>query len=304
MINLSGDISRIKGDIVFNHPLSRMNTWRTGGNAECLFEPADTEDLTFFLAECRGDLAVTFLGLGSNTLIRDGGINGVVITLRKGLKSIGEINNHTIQVGAGVACGSLARHCMAHNMQGLEFFAGIPGTVGGALRMNAGAFGNATWERVVSVKTIDLQGEVRHQQPDEFNVSYRSVEMPEGLWFVGAEFSLNDMQDTGQAREELTEMLHKRNASQPVNNPSCGSVFKNPPNAYAAKLIEECGLKSYAIGGAKVSEKHANFIINCGDASAKDIEDLICYVQKTVKEKTDIDLQPEVVIVGEADAHS
>lgn len=299
MIDLQCDTEQLRGKVLFDHPLARLNTWRTGGAAQCFFEPADGEDLAFFLKRCCSQQSVMFLGLGSNTLVRDGGINGVVISLRKSFKGMEEINSTTIRVEAGVSCASLARYCAAKDIENLVFMAGIPGTVGGALRMNAGAFGCATWDHVLTTEVIDTSGNIRCRQRDDFTVAYRSVDIEDSEWFLSAEFRLQHAGTSGSAKTKVDEMLESRNQTQPVNEPNCGSVFKNPPSNYAAELIESCGLKGYAIGGAQVSEKHANFIVNKGQSSSSDIEALIKHVQETVAKETGVDLELEVMIVGE-----
>ena len=298
-MQLNCDTKQIKGHIAFDHPMARLNTWRVGGNAECFFEPNDEGDLSFFLSQCVVDQAITFLGLGSNMLIRDGGINGIVITLRKGFKSIEMTSQSSVRVGAGVACGTLARYCLKHHLQGLSFMAGIPGTVGGALRMNAGAFGHSTWDCVHTAETIDDQGETHRYLKDQIKTDYRYTELPAKQWFIFAEFELSQADTNIDQRSEINQLLEQRNVSQPIDTLNCGSVFKNPSNAYAAELIEKCNLKGYSIGDAQVSTKHANFIVNKGNASAKDIEALISYVKETVNQKTKIKLEEEVVIVGE-----
>ena len=299
MITLNCDTTRIKGGLLFDHPLARLNTWRVGGTAECFFEPADEEDLSFFLARCAGGHPVMCLGLGSNTLVRDGGVRGVVVSLRKGFKEIARLQQDVVRAGAGASCGQLARYCANRDLAGLAFMAGIPGTVGGALKMNAGAFGGATWDRVVAVETIDAGGTVRRQAAGEFEAGYRSVAMPPGVWFIAAEFQASRSEVAGSERKRVDELLRRRNLSQPVGDLNCGSVFKNPHGRYAAELIEGCGLKRCAVGGAEVSARHANFIVNRGGASAREIETLIRHVADTVRNETGVSLEPEVVIVGE-----
>ncbi|MDP6994328.1 MAG: UDP-N-acetylmuramate dehydrogenase, partial [Woeseiaceae bacterium] len=178
-----------------------------------------------------------------------------------------------------------------------EFFAGIPGTLGGALAMNAGAHGSETWERVRSVTTIDRRGDLHDRTPDEYEIAYRSVKGPADEWFVGAELQFEP--DANPSMDTLKKMLARRKDTQPLGLPSCGSVFRNPPDDHAARLIESCGLKGCRIGEAEVSGKHANFIINRGDATALDVENLILHVQQTVSDTTGIELVPEVRVVGQ-----
>jgi len=203
-----------------------------------------------------------------------------------------------VRVGAGASCAKLARFCHKNNLVGGEFFAGIPGLVGGALAMNAGAFGGETWKVVDSVITLNRQGVLNRRTAEDYEISYRSVSGPADEWFVSVDFKFTPG-DGEVAAERVKALLKKRSDTQPTGLPSCGSVFKNPPDDYAARLIEGCGLKGYSIGDATVSEKHANFIINTGNATASEIESVIRYVQKTVREKHGVELQTEVKIVGE-----
>ena len=203
-----------------------------------------------------------------------------------------------IRAEAGAACAKLARFAARAGLVGLEFFAGIPGTLGGALAMNAGAFGGETWRRVTLVETVDRSGRVRERLPEEFRIGYREVQGPAGEWFLAAHLEL-EAGDSEAAQTEIRRLLAQRAATQPTGQPSCGSVFRNPKGDYAARLIEAAGLKGERIGGAQVSEKHANFIINTGDASAADIEALVVRVQERVEAASGIRLQPEVRVLGE-----
>lgn len=292
------DSSNVRGEVSINTSLSRFNTWSVGGKAECLFQPADLEDLSEFLANTDPELSITWLGLGSNVLIRDGGIAGIVIITQGCLKEFAFEDNNVVYAQAGMACAKLARTSVSHGLSGLEFMAGIPGTVGGALAMNAGAFGGQTWGRVASVDVISRNGIIQTRAVSEYEVDYRSVKQEENEWFVAGRFALNKKSDDDKVIP-IKELLEKRSATQPIGKKNCGSVFKNPSQAYAAQLIEKCGLKGFSIGGACVSEKHANFIINEQDASASDIEDLIEHIQQTVLTQCGIDLELEVKIIGE-----
>ncbi|MDH4056937.1 MAG: UDP-N-acetylmuramate dehydrogenase, partial [Gammaproteobacteria bacterium] len=227
----------------------------------------------------------------------DGGIRGVVISASRALRQLERTDNYRVEAGAGVPCTQLARQCIRWKLGPSEFFAGIPGTVGGALAMNAGAHGGETWERVESVRTIDRSGETHERAPAEYTVGYRSVTGPANEWFIGASFRFEP--DVIPSLETLNAMLERRKATQPLGLPSCGSVFRNPEGDFSARLIEAAGLKGHRIGGAEVSEKHANFIINRDKASAKDIEELIEHVRQTVLEKHGVRLVHEVRIVGE-----
>lgn len=288
---------KVQGEIRYDEPMSRHTSWRVGGPAETFFIPASIEDLASFLADLDAETPLFWHGVGTNLLVRDGGLPGVVISATSMLKHMKRIGDQQVQAGAGVPCTQLARQCIRWELGPSEFFAGIPGTVGGALAMNAGAHGGETWERVESVQTIDRSGELHERTPQDYNVAYRSVKGPVNEWFLEATFRFDP--DVLPSMEEMKAMLERRQKTQPLGLPSCGSVFRNPPGDYAAKLIEAAGLKGHRIGGAEVSTKHANFIINREGASANDIEELIEHVQKTVLDVHGVNLQHEVRIVGE-----
>ena len=299
MMALAADI-RVRGELRYDEPMSRHTSWRAGGPAETFFIPADVADLSTFLAGLDLDTPVFWHGVGSNLLVRDGGIPGVVISATKVLRDLERVDEYLVRAGAGLPCTQLARQCIRWGLGPSEFFAGIPGTVGGALAMNAGAHGGETWERVESVRTIDRAGEIHERAPAEYTVGYRSVTGPANEWFIEGLFRFEP--DVVPSMDNMNAMLERRKTTQPLGLPSCGSVFRNPPGDYAARLIEAAGLKGHRIGGAEVSEKHANFIINTGDATATDIEDLIDLVRRTVREVHGIELVHEVRIVGEVAA--
>jgi len=287
----------VTGEIRENELMSRHTSWRVGGPAGIYFKPDNLDDLSQFLRSLDAGVPVFWFGLGSNLLVRDGGLPGVVIAAAGTFNVLENLREHRVRVGASVACTQLARQCIRWGFGPSEFFAGIPGLLGGALAMNAGAHGGETWERVRSVQTIDRFGEIRRRFPDEYVVGYRNVKCPPDEWFVEAELEFDPA--VVASTDTLKEMLERRKETQPLGLPTCGSVFRNPPGDYAARLIEACGLKSCRIGEAEVSDKHANFIVNRGDASARDIENLIRHVQQTVADQTGVELIPEVQIVGE-----
>ena len=284
--------------IIKDESMSRHTSWRAGGNAKQYVQPESLSELAEFIATLPEDEEIVFMGLGSNTLIRDGGFDGTVIATQAVMSQLEMIDDTTVYVGAGVAGAKLARFCSKHGLVGAEFFAGIPGLVGGALAMNAGAFGGETWPLVVAVETLNRKGEITKRLAGEFKYSYRHVEGPKDEWFVSATLKLarKDQQDN---TVDIKQLLAKRAVSQPTGVASCGSVFRNPEGYYAAQLIEQCGLKGKRIGGAVVSEKHGNFIINDDNATAADIESLLKLVQATVKSETGILLQTEVKIIGD-----
>jgi UDP-N-acetylmuramate dehydrogenase len=297
MMAMARELS-VVGELRLNEPMSRHTSWRVGGPAETFFIPASVEDLSSFLADLDRDTPLFWHGAGSNLLVRDAGLPGVVISATKMLRHLERVGDHRVRAGAGLPCTQLARQCVRWQLGPSEFFAGIPGTVGGALAMNAGAHGGETWERVASVQTIDRGGVLHERTPDEFTIAYRSVKGPAHEWFLQAKFDFDP--DNTPSMATLKSMLERRKTTQPLGLPSCGSVFRNPPGDYSARLIEAAGLKGHRIGGAEVSTKHANFIINRDNASASDIENLIELVQKTVLDVHGVDLQHEVRIVGEA----
>ena len=288
---------RVDGELRRDESMSRHTSWRAGGPAEWFYVPASIEDLRHFLSELDDAEPVFWHGVGSNLLVRDGGIRGVVVSAGKILRNLERTDTHTVTAGAGLPCTQLARQCVRWGLGPAEFFAGIPGTVGGALAMNAGAHGGETWERVASVRTIDRQGKLHERLPADYDIGYRSVTGPLNEWFLEAHLRF-DPAGSSDA-ETMNAMLERRKATQPLGLPSCGSVFRNPPADHAARLIEAAGLKGFMLGGAEVSEKHANFIINRDDATATDIENLIEHVQRTVREVHQVELVHEVRIVGE-----
>jgi len=278
-------------------PLSRHTSWHVGGPADVFFMPRDRADLIAFLEELPTDVPLLWLGLGSNMLVRDGGVRGVVISTRDALTALERREERGVYAEAGVPCAKLARACARWDLGPAEFFTGIPGTVGGALAMNAGAFQGETWRQVRWVETVDRHGVVRERDADQFHVSYRHVEAPEeGEWFLAATFHFAG----GSSDEATRALLEKRRQTQPIGEWNCGSVFTNPPGDHAARLIESAGLKGLRVGGAVVSDRHANFIINEGEASARDIETLIETVQREVEQRHGARLVPECRIVGEA----
>lgn len=290
---------KLRGELWVREPMSRHTTWRVGGIADRLYRPADLEDLVAFLGTVADDEPLFWCGLGSNLLVRDGGIRGSVVLTAQGLDGLSRNGDYTVRAEAGVACARVAKFCTQQGLAGAEFLVGIPGTMGGALAMNAGAFGGETWERVIEVETIDRLGQLRHRPAADFEVGYRHVDGPDGEWFVACTLQLQPG-ETEATAEQVRALLAQRSATQPVGKPSCGSVFRNPPGDYAARLIESAGLKGTRLGGAMVSEKHANFILNTGNATAADIEALIGRVQREVRARYDVLLQPEVRIVGES----
>jgi UDP-N-acetylmuramate dehydrogenase len=285
-------LSRIRLD----EPMARHTSWHVGGPADVFFTPESRDDLLAFLRQLPPDVPLLWLGLGSNLLVRDGGVRGVVISTREALTVLERRGDRGVYAEAGVPCAKLARACARWDLGPAEFFTGIPGTVGGALAMNAGAFGGETWPWVASVESVDRQGHVHSRAATEFHFSYRHVESPAQEWFLAAHFEFTE----GSSEEATRALLERRRQTQPIGEWSCGSVFTNPPGDHAARLIEGAGLKGLRVGGAVVSTKHANFIVNEGAATASDIETLINKVRTEVEQQFGRRLVPECRVVGEA----
>ncbi|HYN53477.1 MAG TPA: UDP-N-acetylmuramate dehydrogenase [Methylotenera sp.] len=291
-------IQATTGKLLLNEPMARYTSWRVGGKADQLYIPAGLDDLCLFLQSLNSDESVYFIGLGSNLLVRDGGVRGTVILMHNVLTDL-RVDSDYIYAEAGVTCAKLAKFSAKEAKQGAEFFAGIPGTLGGALAMNAGCYGTETWNVVHKVTTINRRGELNTRDAADFIASYRHVDMPVAdEWFIGAWLNLK-AGDAHESTQKIKNLLAQRLASQPLNLPSAGSTFRNPPGDYAARLVEASGLKGYIIGGAQVSEKHANFIVNIGGSNALDIELLIKHMRETVLAKQGVALQQEVKVIGE-----
>lgn len=296
--NMKIDKTLFKGELREQEPMSRHTSWKTGGAAEYYFIAEDIEDLSFFMSSLPSDMPVMWVGLGSNLLVRDGGLSGVVISVVGVLNTLECCNKTQLNIGAGVTCAKAARFAAKQGLAGIEFLASIPGSIGGALAMNAGAYGGDIWRYVTQVETINRKGKRNFYTKDEFEVSYRSVSLADNEWFVSCILEL-EVSDKESIENNIKEILTQRSAAQPLGERSCGSVFRNPENDHAARLIEACGLKGTKFGGAIVSEKHANFILNTGNATSSDIENLIELVQTKVNEIHSIKLIPEVRIIGE-----
>ena len=291
-------MSKQKNNQYCNELLSKHTSWKVGGPADIFFSPNNRSCLSEFLKSNINN-QVTWLGNGTNVLVRDGGIRGAVISTKKSLNRIALVDQSICKVESGVSCFELAIFATKNNFGPAAFFSGIPGSIGGALTMNAGCFNHETWEFVNSVEVIDRNGEIHHLDPKEFSISYRSVSFPFPLWFLSCEMIFPDKGVTKM--EELKNLRNSRIERQPLSENTCGSVFKNPDGNYAGDLIERSGLKGFRIGGCFVSEKHANFIVNDKEATARDIETLINHIQNTVKDRFGIDLDTEVRIIGEYD---
>jgi UDP-N-acetylmuramate dehydrogenase len=311
----------MRGELRLREPMARHVSWRAGGEAQVAYFPLDLADLARFVRALPAEEPVHVVGLGSNLLVRDGGLRGTVIFTHRSLRALRYApcgDGGEIHAEAGVASPKVARFAALHDLSGAEFLAGIPGTVGGALAMNAGCFGGETWEIVAKVTTLNRAGALRERAREDYDIDYRRVQLkaqgardkvqdpqpsalspqPSEEWFVAATFKLK-RGSSKDSRRKIAELLKRRIATQPLNDPNAGSVFRNPKSDYAARMIEACGLKGHAIGGAAISDKHANFIVNRGGARAADIEALIELAERRVKEKFGIVLEREVRIVGD-----
>ena len=299
----------LRGERKRSEPMARHVSWRAGGAARTAYFPADLDDLIAFLRSLPAGEPVHMTGLGSNLLVRDGGLRGTVIFTHRALRDIrldhlGALGGG-VYAEAGVACPKVARYAALNELVGAEFLAGIPGTVGGALAMNAGCYGGETWDIVAHVLTVDRTGKTRARTREDYEIDYRHVRLkaegshPSEEWFVAASFRLK-RGSGAESRSKITNLLKRRIATQPLGEPNAGSVFRNPKGDYAARLIEACGLKGRVIGDAMISDMHANFIVNRGGARAADIEALILLAEQSVKEKFGVTLEREVRIVGEA----
>ena len=281
-----------------NEPMSRHTSWRVGGPADVFYTPRDRDELAAFLASVPADVPLLWVGLGSNLLVRDGGIRGVVICTRGAFTRLEHRAQRRVYCEAGVPCARVTRQCASWGLGQAEFFAGIPGTMGGALAMNAGAYGGECWNFVRAVDVIARSGSCRTRRAAEYQVGYRRVTAPASdEWFLAAELEFGPADPA--AAGAVRALAQRRKLTQPLGEWSCGSVFTNPPGDHAARLIESANLKGFRIGGAVVAEKHANFILNEGGASGRDLEELIAHVRATVERIHGVTLVPEVRVVGE-----
>lgn len=290
----------LSGRLLRDERMSRRTSWRVGGPARWFYVPADVDDLGEFLARVPHGMPIEWCGLGSNLLVRDGGFDGVVICTTKGLDELYRSDETGIYAEAGVPGAKVAKYAIKNALCGAEFLAGIPGTVGGALAMNAGCFDCETWDIVSFADTINRNGRSRRRDESEFSRGYRFVQRMSDEWYTGARFQLKPC-DPERGRANMKSLMKHRAQTQPIQTANAGSVFRNPPDDYAARLIETAELKNHAVGDARISQKHANFIENRGNATASDIEMLINHAIARVREVHGVELHPEVRIIG-ADA--
>jgi UDP-N-acetylmuramate dehydrogenase len=297
--HLIDELPAVRGRLLADAPLHRYAWFRVGGPAEILFEPADRDDLAAFLGEAPADVSTTVIGAASNLLIRDGGVPGIVIRLTRGFAAI-SVDGDTVHAGAGAMDINVARRSSEASLTGLEFLSGIPGTVGGALAMNAGAYGSEIADVLIEAEALDRMGGPQTVAAADMGFSYRGSKAPEGWIFVAARFQAR-FGDSAEIATRMGGIRDAREGSQPVRSRTGGSTFKNPPDAKAWELIDAAGCRGLTRGGARVSEQHCNFLINTGTATAADLEGLGEEVRRRVKEATGVTLEWEIRRIGIAE---
>jgi UDP-N-acetylmuramate dehydrogenase len=288
---------RLRGRLLANAVLADITWFRVGGPAQVLFTPADADDLAYFLANLPAETPTFVIGLGSNLLVRDGGVAGVVIRLGRGFSKITAEPGHRLRAGAAVPDVKLARAAADAGISGLSFYRGVPGSIGGALRMNAGAHGRETRDVLVEAQAVDRRGQIRVLSLDEMHLTYRHCGLP-GDWIFTEALFQGSPGDPAEIARAMAEVAEYREANQPIKERTGGSTFKNPPGNSAWKLIDKAGCRGLRVGGAKVSEMHCNFLINDRNASAADVERLGETVRARVKAATGVVLDWEIIRLG------
>jgi UDP-N-acetylmuramate dehydrogenase len=294
--DLKARMPELRGRLLANQALDTQSWFRVGGPAQVLFMPQDENDLAYFLRNLPADIPVTVIGASSNLIIRDGGIAGAVVRLGKGFNDIAVEDGHKVRAGTAALDAHVARHARDAGIAGLAFLSGIPGSIGGALRMNGGAFGGETKDVLIEARGIDRAGNARTFSNADMGFTYRNSNAPADIVFVSALFQ-GSAGDPAQIDSEMAAIKRKREASQPKNM-TCGSTFKNPPGNSAWKVIEAAGCRGLTVGGAQVSDKHCNFLINMGGAKAADIEALGEMVRERVKAHSGVELEWEIKRIG------
>ena len=293
---LIDSLPKVRGRLTFDAPLAGITWFRVGGTAEAMFRPADRDDLISFLAQKPKDLPVTVIGVASNLLIRDGGVPGVVLRLGRGFADI-VAEGEEVTSGAGALDFNIATAARIAGIGGLEFLCGVPGTLGGGLRMNAGAYGREIKDVLVEAEALDGYGNLHRLRPEDFGFRYRGSEIPEDWIFLSARLR-GRSDDPEVIARRMSDIQNARSESQPIRTRTGGSTFKNPPDAKAWELIDKAGCRGLKQGGAMVSEKHCNFLINTGNATAADIEALGEEVRRRVREDSGVELQWEIRRIG------
>ncbi|MEZ5852149.1 MAG: UDP-N-acetylmuramate dehydrogenase [Hyphomicrobiaceae bacterium] len=296
---LATSLPRLRGRLIANASLAEITWFRVGGTADVLFTPADTEDLAYFLGHVPAGLPVTVIGLGSNLLVRDGGIDGVVIRLGRGFAEVVAEPGHRVRSGTAVPDVKVARAAADAGIAGLAFYRGIPGSIGGALRMNAGAHGRETKDVLVSARAVDRTGRIHELSLADMGFTYRHSGVPDDWIFTEAVFQ-GTPGDPAAILAEMNEVADYREKNQPIKERTGGSTFKNPPGNSAWKLIDAAGCRGLRVGGAQVSEMHCNFLINTAGASAEDIERLGETVRRRVRNVSGVTLAWEIIRLGRA----
>jgi UDP-N-acetylmuramate dehydrogenase len=291
-------LPRVRGRLSADASLAQLTWFRTGGPAEVMFRPADIDDLAQFLAQKPKHVPVTVIGVASNLLIRDGGVKGVVVRLGRGFVEISS-EGETVAAGAGALDLNVALSAAEAGIAGLEFLSGIPGTIGGALRMNAGAYGAELKDVIAGAEALDAQGKRHTLAPAELKLSYRHCGVPADWIFIAARLRGRKGESKAIAAR-MTEIQAQRESTQPIRARTGGSTFANPPGHKAWELIDRAGCRGLSVGGAAVSSMHANFLINTGNASAADIEKLGEEIRRRVREQSGVELAWEIKRIGEA----
>jgi UDP-N-acetylmuramate dehydrogenase len=297
--DLKAKLPKLRGRLLPGQPLAELTWFRVGGPAQVLFMPEDEADLGYFLADLPADIPVTVIGLGSNLIVRDGGVPGVVIRLGRGFGEVA-IEGTRVRAGAAVPDVRVARAAQEAGVAGLSFMRGIPGAVGGALRMNGGAYGRETKDALIEARAVDRQGRIHVLANADMGYAYRHCGLPEDYIFTEALFA-GEPGDRAAIAAEMDKITEAREATQPIKSRTGGSTFKNPPGRKAWQLIDVAGCRGLKIGGAQVSDLHCNFLINLGTASAADIETLGETVRARVKEKSGVELEWEIKRIGTAE---
>ena len=300
-MNLTTQVKNIKnkisGKILLNESLSKFSWFNLGGPANVLFKPKNINELSFFLKEIKGFEKIKVLGAGSNTLIRDGGFEGVIIKLGKSFSHTSLYNHNTLIAGASALDKNVSNFALNNSLSGFEFLSCIPGTIGGAIRMNSGCYGEDISKIVVSVQAMDLNGKIRVIYSSDIKFSYRNCDLDKNLIFVSATFKGSNS-NKEDIRSKLNKLVLEKKKNQPSKIKTCGSTFKNPENNKAWKLIKDSGCAGMNVGDAYISEKHCNFFVNKGRANSNDLEKLIQQVKNKVIKKTGINLELELQIIG------
>ena len=289
---------KISGKISFNESLSKLSWFNLGGPAKILFRPKNLQELSIFLKEVKGAEKIKILGAGSNTLVRDGGFNGVIIKFGKFFSHISLFDPNTIIAGASILDKNVSSFALENSLSGFEFLSCIPGTIGGAVRMNSGCYGEEISKILVSLQVMDFKGNIRIIQSSDIKFYYRGSNLDENLIFISATLR-GKKDDMLNIKNKINNFVDKKKNTQPEKIKTCGSTFKNPKDEKAWKIIKDSGCAGMKVGDAQISQKHCNFFVNNGKAKSNDLEELILQVKKKVLDKTGINLELELQIIGE-----